>query len=101
MKHQRPVLPQRDADLTRKLTAILKEAQSIKPGMTRGQLLLNFTTEGGISQREKRRYVSTKCALVKIEVEFKPVGAPSKNGEEPADVIVKVSPPFLEWSIMD
>jgi hypothetical protein len=39
----------------------LKKMQTIKPGMTRQDLLAVFTTEGGLSTREQRTYVSRDC----------------------------------------
>ena len=79
----------------------LKEIESVKVGMTRGDLLKVFGEEGGISTRTWRRYVYHECRYIKVDVEFEPVGEPEKPSQSPRDKIVKISKPFLEWSIMD
>lgn len=81
----------------------LREMQTIKVGMTRAQLTKVFTTEGGLSTREWRRYVYRECRYIKVDVKFKPVGTSKKypHAESRNDVITKISQPFLEWSIMD
>ena len=80
----------------------LKEIESVKVGMTRLDLLRVFKEEGGISTREWRRYVYRDCPYIKVDVEFEPVGEPeNKLSQSPRDKIVKISKPFLEWSIMD
>ena len=80
----------------------LKEIQSVKVGMTRGDLLRVFKEEGGISTRTWRRYVYRDCPYIKVEVQFEPVGDPeNKLSQSLRDKIIKISKPFLEWSIMD
>ena len=91
-----------DTDFTKKVEQVLREAQKLKVGMTRAELLKTFTTEGGLSSRTWRRYVSQRCPYIKVDVEFSPVGPRVGVGDEsPRDKITKISPPFLEWSIMD
>lgn len=80
----------------------LKEIETVKAGMTRADLLKVFKEEGGISTRTWRRYVYRDCPYIKVDVEFEPVGElENKVSESPSDKIVKISKPFLEWSIMD
>ena len=80
----------------------LKEIESVKVGMTRVDLLRVFKEEGGISTRTWRRYVYRDCPYIKVDVEFEPVGEPeNKVSQSPGDTIIKISKPFLEWSIMD
>src|SRR6267378_8709926 len=43
---------------------------TIKPGMTRSDLLKVFTTEGGLSTRTHRTYVLKQCPTIKVDVEF-------------------------------
>ena len=81
---------------------------AIQPGMTRAKLLTVFTTEGGISNPTWRRYVYQDCPLIKVNVEFKHVVPFTKDkdgrdtmGERRDDKIVKISTPYLQWSIMD
>ena len=80
----------------------LKEIETVKVGMTRVDLLRVFKEEGGLSTRTSRRYVYRDCPYIKVDVEFEPVGAPgNQTNESPSDKIIKISKPFLEWSIMD
>ena len=86
----------------------LKEMQAVKVGMTRADLLKVFTTEGGISTGLNRTYVYRKCRLIKVDVEFEPVGRPARDAEGRVtlieaneDVIKKVSKPYLEWGVTD
>ncbi len=80
----------------------LREMETIKVGMTRADLLKVFSEEGGLSTRTQRQYVYRECLYIKVAVEFERVGnveAPfPENGE---DKIVKISRPFLEWSVID
>lgn len=82
--------------------------QSVKPGMTRAELLKVFTTEGGLSTGLQRTYVFRDCPYFKVDVEFDAVGRPARDregritlGESDADVIRKISRPYLDWSIVD
>jgi hypothetical protein len=82
--------------------------QTIQPGMTRRDLLEIFTTEGGLSTGLRRTYVSQECPYFKVDVEFEAVGRPSRDEEgrvtlveDDRDVIVKISKPYLQFSIMD
>ncbi len=86
----------------------LKKMETIKPGMTRSDLLKVFTTEGGISTGLRRTYVSRDCPYFKVDVEFEAVGRPSRdaNGrttlvEGSQDIIVKISRPYLQWQVGD
>jgi hypothetical protein len=80
----------------------LKEIESVKVGMTRADLLRVFKEEGGISTRTWRRYVYRDCSYIKVDVEFEPVGElENKLSQSPRDRIIKISKPFLEWSILD
>ena len=77
------------------------DMRSLKVGMTRADVLKVSMGEGGISDRGWRRYVYRKCAYIKVDVEFAPVGNPNRYGESADDRITKISKPFLEWSIRD
>jgi hypothetical protein len=84
------------------IAASLKEMQTIKPGMTRAELLKVFVEEGGLSTRKWRRYAYRDCPYIKVNVEFEPVGNMDERAEQfPQDKITKISTPFLEWSILD
>jgi hypothetical protein len=87
---------------------VLKRMETIQPGMTRQTLLTVFTTEGGESTGLQRTFVSRDCPYFKIDVEFQAVGRPNRdeNGrvtlvEDNEDIILKVSSPYLQFSIMD
>ena len=80
----------------------LKEIETVKIGMTRDDLLKVFKEEGGISTRTWRRYVYRDCKYIKVDVEFEPVGeSENKTIQSPRDKIIKISRPFLEWTISD
>jgi hypothetical protein len=90
------------------LADLLRKMDAIKPGMTRAELLQVFRTEGGLSTGLRRTFVSRDCPQVKVDVEFKPVtGADSFYNrvvfsvEDNRDVIVKVSKPYLQFSVGD
>ena len=87
-----------DKNLTQQISDILKECESVKPSMTRADLLKVFTIEGGLSTQIWRTYVHSRCPYIKVDVEF----APTKSGQEqPTDIITKISKPYLAWSIID
>jgi hypothetical protein len=97
-----------DKDHTAWVAESLKRIQTIKPGMTRTNLLKVFTTEGGLSTGLQRTFVSQDCPYFKVDVEFDAVGRPSHdaNGrvtlvEGSRDIILKISKPYLEFSILD
>jgi hypothetical protein len=82
--------------------------RSIKPGMTRSDLLKVFTTEGGIYTGLQRKFVSRDCLYFKVDVEFEAVGRPNRDREgrvtlieDGRDVIVKISKPYLEFPVAD
>ena len=81
---------------------------SIKPGMTRNILLTVFTTEGGLYTGLQRTYVSRDCPYFKVDVSFQAVGRPDRDEdgrvtviEGNDDIIVKLSRPYLQLSVMD
>lgn len=90
------------------VTQALERMETIKPGMTREDLLKVFRTEGGLSTGLRRTFVSQDCPYFKVDVEFEPIGRPDrdKDGrvsgvEDSRDIIVKVSRPYLQFSILD
>jgi hypothetical protein len=87
---------------------VLKQMQTIKPGMTRTDLLRVFAMEGGLSTALHRTFVSKDCPYFKVDVEFRAVGRASRDGdgretmvEGSQDIIVKISRPYLEFGIVD
>ena len=76
--------------------------------MTRQALLAVFTTEGGLSTGLQRTFVSRDCPYFKVDVEFQAVGRPNRDGngrvtlvEYSQDIIVKISRPYLQFTIAD
>jgi hypothetical protein len=83
------------------LTQVLERMETIKPGMTRWDLLQVFRTDGarqtfrmeGTPSVLRETFVSQDCPYFKIVVEFQPTfGLPNR------DVIVKVSKPYVQFS---
>lgn len=89
-----------DKTLTKQIAAVLKECQTIKPGMTRAELSRIFTAEGGFSTARRRTYVFRGCPYIEVDVDFTPAN-PAQNEEKPTDMIAKISKPYLDWSISD
>jgi hypothetical protein len=90
------------------VSGVLRQMQSVKPGMTRERLLSVFTTEGGLSTGLQRTFVSKECPYFKVSVEFQAVGRPNRDeagrvtlDEDSRDIIKTISQPYLEFSIMD
>jgi hypothetical protein len=90
------------------VTQALEQMQTIKPGMTRKDLLEVFTTEGGLSTGLRRTFVSRECLYFKVDVEFESVGRSNRDEEgrvtlveDSRDIIVNVSRPYLQFAIAD
>ena len=86
----------------------LKRMQTVKVGMTRSELLTVFTTEGGIYTDLQRTFVGRDCPYFKVDVEFEAVGRPSRDSqgrvtlvEGSRDTVIKISRPYLQFSVMD
>jgi hypothetical protein len=107
-----PILPaqssRKSEEQTEWVADSLREMRKIKVGMTRGDLLKVFTTEGGLSTGLNRTYVYRECPYIKVDVEFEPVGRPARDAkgrvtlsEADEDVIKKISKPYLDWVVLD
>jgi hypothetical protein len=101
-------IPRRSQEQTEWVAQSLKEIKTIKVGMTRADLLKVFTTEGGLSTGLNRTYVFRGCHLIKVDVEFDPVGRSARDlegrvtlVEADEDVIKRISKPYLDWSVVD
>jgi len=84
------------------LTQVVEKMETIKPGMTRWDLLHVFRTEEGAPRfrmedvptgLRRETFVSQDCPYFKIDVEFK-AGVPVRNN----DVIVKVSKLYVQFA---
>ena len=100
--------PASSADHIQWVSDTLIRMQSINPGMTRANLLTVFKTEGGLSTRLQRTYVSRDCPYFKVDVHFRlPQGSteqasdPDWLTEKDDDTILEISRPYLQFSIMD
>ena len=86
------------------VAATMKRMATVQVGMTRRQMLEVFTEEAGLSTPSRRTYVSRDCPYFKVDFEFQTVGSPSPTArlqEDPRDVIVAMSRPYLGWQIID
>jgi hypothetical protein len=88
-----------DREHTQWIDHVMRSIATLKPGMTRRDLLRVLTTEGGIFTRKKQRYVYRHCPYLKVEVDFSPLDAAQEPN--PDDRVVKITQPFLEYSIMN
>jgi hypothetical protein len=94
-----------DQEHTRWIDHVMRSIAAIKPGMARKELFRVLTEEGGLSTRTGRKYVYKHCPYIKVDVEFSPVdeigAGKDVTSENPDDKIVKISRPYLEYSITD
>jgi hypothetical protein len=91
----------------------LKRMKTIKPGMTRKALLDVFRGDGGLHPLPKlgtriqaRRFVSRDCSYFKVDVELQIAPPEYSEGrlkfqEDPQDIILTISKPYLEHPIWD
>lgn len=86
----------------------LRRIETIKPGMTRSQLLNVFRTEGGLSTGLHRTFVSQDCPYFKVDVDFRAVGRAERDAkgrvtldEDARDIIISVSRPYLQFTTAD
>jgi len=74
---------------------VLAWIKTIRPGLTRSDLLHMFTTEGGLSTRTRRTYVLKRCPVIKVDVEF------SVSRNEAEDTMNQISRPYLDYGHVD
>ncbi|HEY1208011.1 MAG TPA: hypothetical protein VGE85_01460 [Terracidiphilus sp.] len=79
---------------------VLREIDTVRPGMTRKDLLKVFAEEGGLSTRTQRTYVYKDCPFIKVDAVFRAVGA-VETWESGEDQLISISRPYLAYSIMD
>jgi hypothetical protein len=84
------------------IAKVLRQLGTIHPGMTRKDLSSVLKTEGGMSTRFQRTYVSRECPYIKMTLRFKAAeGDTDAINEKPEDIVISVSGPYLGWSILD
>ena len=93
--------PAYDVAQTEWISEIIAEIDTVQPGMTRLDLLKVFATEGGLSTRTQRQFVHKRSPYIKVDVTFRPVGSETETHGRDADVILRISKPYLEYSIYD
>jgi hypothetical protein len=87
---------------TKWIAKVLRQIGKIRPGMRRRDLLSEFTTEGGLSNRLQRTYVHVECPYIKVNVRFKAISGDHNAMEENADDLIEsISQPYLAWTAMD
>jgi hypothetical protein len=74
---------------------VLLWTATIKPGMTRTDLLRVYGIEGGLSTRTQQTYVLKQCPTIKVDVQF------SISEKESNDKIIKISQPYLDYGHYD
>lgn len=76
--------------------------QTVKPGMTRVDLLKVFKTDDGPPTGLRGTFFSRECPEFRVDVEFKPAGGDRlfspfvTSLENYQDIVVKVSKPYLQ-----
>ena len=91
-----------DEAFTQRIAAILTECEKLKPGITRAEFLKVFEMEGGLRSATRGTYVHRHCRHIKVDVEFTTPNPQQKSPEHrPADILTRISKPYLAWNIMD
>jgi hypothetical protein len=88
-------------DPTEFIQEAMKTVGDLKAGDTRAKLERDFKHDGGLEFSNQERYDYKKCLFIKIDVEFTHVQAATSQSFSPADTIVHVSKPYLEWPYSD
>jgi hypothetical protein len=89
--------PSAEEDHTKWVAAVLNQIETIKPGMTRGDLTKTFREEGGLSTRSHGKYVFKGCPYIKVDVVF----TSSDNDQLTENRIVSISRAYLEYTVWD
>jgi hypothetical protein len=82
----------------------LMDFQSIKVGMTRGEVEKRFPEDGGERGVSPVRFTHPECGYFKIDVEFDFKRDAKEQGraiESPEDKVTKISKPYIEAPTID
>ena len=82
----------------------LMDFQSIKVGMTRGEIQKRFTMDGGLQSVSPVRFTHPECRYFKIDVEFNFNHDEKDQGRailSPEDKATKISKPYIEAPVID
>jgi hypothetical protein len=82
------------ADHTHWVEQVLKEMQSIKVGMRRGEVEKVFSVAGGLATVSRQAYVYRQCPYFRVDVEFAPA---DQTRASENDTVVNISKPYLDW----
>src|SRR5579862_1178842 len=93
--------PPIDREHTQWIGSVLGWTYRVREGMTRKEVEEVFTVEGGISTRAQQTYVLKGCPYIKVDVEFSFPDDGHGFDRNPHDKIVKISKPYLDYSISD
>lgn len=94
--------PRESAECCSLVLKAIEATARVKPGMTRMDVLKEFTEDGGPSFISETVYTYKSCSSIKIRVAF--VIEASKRvplAERPSDVVRSVSQPYLEYPHYD
>ena len=85
------------------LTEKMNEANSIKPGMSKADVLKVFMKDGGLQPYSPQRFVLQRCTMIKVDVTFDvPDGADLRPITMDSQVKIKsISKPYLEPMFLD
>ena len=72
------------------------EMQTIKPGMTRGELEKVFVGEGGFYSSSHQTYLYRGCLYFKVTVDFQLAGSGLEYPSNPKDKIVGITQPYID-----
>jgi len=114
---QEPALPAQPCtreDHAAWIADVLKRMETIKPGMTRQELLEVFRQDGGGRLMPRYgegimhdRFVSRDCSYCKVDVELRLAVQPDRGEgklhyqEDPRDIVLTISRPYLQRPIWD
>jgi hypothetical protein len=96
--------PQPDAEHAKWVETCLKDFQSIKVGMTRGEIEKKLSEDGGLQSASPVRFIHPACASFKIDVEFDIKRDPADQGRAVSgkeDKATKISKPYIERPFED
>jgi hypothetical protein len=87
-------VPQGEDEHLKFVRACLEDIRSVKPGVSRADLLKKFKQAGGLYNRKLASYSYLRCPFFKVSVTFEPSGPGEALAAD--DKVVKVPTPYLE-----
>lgn len=77
------------------------EMQAVKIGVTRADVEKVFVPAGGMSTVSRKTYTFRRCPYFHVDVEFAAEPGNATDDGSPKDKVVKISRPYLAWTIGD